>query len=48
MYTQDATCCNFNQYASWPMRTTDNDVVLHNYFAIIKWYVASGTFNILI
>jgi len=35
-------CCTFNTYDSWPIRTTDNDVLLHDYFALLKWYVASG------
>lgn len=35
-------CCNYNTYASWPMRATDTDETMHNYFSLMKIYAATG------
>lgn len=35
-------CCDYSTYASWPMRATDTDELIHNYFSLIKVWVLTG------
>eukprot|EP00667_Euglena_gracilis_P000765 EG_transcript_765 len=40
-----ATCCSYNAYANWPLRSTDQDVTIDNYFALLKYYATTADIN---
>ena len=42
MFRGNGNCCNFNTYNSFPLRTTAPGVLIHDYFSLLKYYVATA------